>query len=158
MNDSIKLQTGEVLSWDEFCALPDKEQNRITQELNRQIDKTWSIDVDANRLPTGKELLPRIRAAAERNAIREEDLLAFIKVVHDVFFPPQPRLARVEPGELPGKANRKNVGGAFMRMSKAVITPAGEFPSQAAAGRFYQVEGNRIRHWIRGKKPGFFYK
>ncbi|MFM1977522.1 MAG: hypothetical protein RLZZ151_37 [Pseudomonadota bacterium] len=158
MNETIKLQNGAVLTWDEFCALPEKEQNRITQQLNSQIDKTWSIDVDANRLPTGKELLPRIRAAAERNAIREEDLLAFIKVVHDVFFPPQPTLARVEPGELPGKANRKNVGGAFMQMSKAVITPAGEFDSMAAAGRFYQVEGSRIRSWIKSEKPGFFYK
>lgn len=158
MNDTIKLQNGAVLTWDEFCALPEKEQNRITQELNAQADKTWSIDVEQSALPSGKELLPRIRAAAERNAIREEDLLAFIKVVHDVFFPPQPMSATSTSSALPGKADRTNVGGAFMKMSKAVVTPAGEFPSMAAAGRFYQVEGSRVRHWIKGGKPGFFYK
>lgn len=108
-------------------------------------------------MPTQKELLPRFRAAAERNAIREEDLLAFIKVVHDIFFPPQP-IRPISSDAIPGKALRTNVGGAFVNLSKPVITPAGEFPSMAAAGRYYQVEGSRIRCWVKNKKPGFFYK
>lgn len=157
MLETIQLPNGKTISWDDFCELPEKEQERITKELNVISDKQWSIDAAANALPTRKEFLPRIRAAAERNAITEDDLLAFIKVVHDIFFPPQPMQNLKPHEELPGKAKRTNVKGAFMSMSKPVRTPVGDFPSMAAAGRYYSVEGSRIRAWIKNGKEGYAY-
>lgn len=157
MLETIQLPNGKTISWDDFCELPEKEQERITKELNVISDKQWSIDTTANALPTRKEFLPRIRAAAERNAITEDDLLAFIKVVHDIFFPPQP-MTNLKPGEiLPGKSKRGYVNSPFTKMSKAVRTPAGDFPSMAAAGRYYSVEGSRIRAWVKNGKEGYTF-
>lgn len=147
MNNTITLPNGNSMSWDEFSALPQSEQDALMKAIQQKA-------INPEGLPTKQELLPRIRAAAERGVISEEDLLTFIKIVHDVFFPPDP-IART----LPGKCVRKNVGGAFVQQSKAVITPAGEFPSLASAGRFYGVEGSRIRNWIRSRnKPDFLFK
>lgn len=158
MRDLITLPNGKTYTYEEFSALPEKEQQRIMQEVELASKREWGIDAQACELPSGKELLPRIRAAAERNAIKEEDLLAFIKVVHDVFFPPQPKAVPGSSGDLPGKLHRPYTKGAFVELSKPVITPAGEFPSMASAGRYYQVEGSRIRSWVKTKKPGFYYK
>lgn len=158
MLENITLPDGVIITWDEFCKLPEDQQQDITRQLGRHSDKYWSVGIEECILPTGKELLPRIRAAAERNAFKEEDLLAFIKIIHDIFFPPQPSATLASGEILPGKAKRDIVKGAFMNMSKAVITPAGEFPSMAAAGRYYRVEGSRIRAWVKSGKPGFYYK
>lgn len=159
MRDNITLPNGTVLSWDEFSSLPEQEQDRITKELNRETERYWSVNPEANGLPDRRELLPRLRAAAERNAFKEEDLLAFIKVMHDIFFPPEPKKVVDGVEVLPGKAHRTNVKGAFMNLSKPVITPAGEFPSMAAAGRYFSVEGSRIRCWVKDpKKPEFYLK
>jgi len=104
---------------------------------------------------TRKELLPRIRAAAESNKLTEEDLLAFIKIMHDIFFPPAP-VSGTGSGAMVKKVQR-TYGGAFVQQSKAVMTPAGEFPSLAAAGRAYNVDGARIRCWIKKGIEGFSY-
>ena len=158
MLENITLPNGKIITWDEFCNLPEDQQQDITRQLGHHSDKYWSVDGEGSDLPSRKELLPRIRAAAERNAFKEEDLLAFIKVVHDIFFPPQP-MRELKPNEvLPGKTKRGYVNSPFTQMSKAVITPAGEFPSMASAGRYYQVEGSRIRAWVKANKPGFKYK
>lgn len=146
MNNAITLPNGNTMSWDEFSALSHSEQ----EDLMKAIQKNA---INPEGLPTKRELLPRIRAAAERGAVSEDDILTFIKIVHDVFFPPDP-IAHT----LPGKSVRKNVRGAFVNQSKAVITPAGEFDSMANAGRFYGTDGSRIRCWIRDGKPGFSYK
>ena len=158
MLDNIKLPNGVTMSWDDFANLPQDKQTSIAQSINQEKEKYWEVNEQEASLPTRKELLPRIRAAAERNAFKEEDLLAFIKLMHDIFFPPQPMPA-LKPGEiLPGKAKRNYVNSPFTKLSKAVITPAGDFPSMAEAGRFYGVEGSRIRAWIKGGKSGFDYK
>jgi len=113
MNNAITLPNGNTVSWDEFSALSPSEQ----EDLMKAIQKNA---INPEGLPTKRELLPRIRAAAERGAVSEDDILTFIKIVHDVFFPPNP-LAQ----NLPGKCIRKNIKGAFVQQSKPVITPAG---------------------------------
>lgn len=153
MNQTITLPNGQSMNWDEFSVLPEYEQAELMKSIQKKI-------INPEGLPTKAELLPRIRAAAERKAITEEDLLTFIKIIHDVFFPPDPNTTTND-GNPKGKVIRKNVKGAFVQQSKPVITPAGEFPSLAAAGRFYQVEGSHIRNWIKSPKPnkaGFYYK
>lgn len=146
MNNTITLPNGNTMSWDEFSALSQSDQAELMKAIQQKA-------INPEGLPTKRELLPRIRAAAERGAISEDDLLTFIKIVHDVFFPPDPIVQ-----SMPGKCIRKNIKGAFVQQSKPVITPAGEFPSMADAGRYYRVEGSRIRAWIKSGKQGFTYK
>jgi hypothetical protein len=153
MNHTITLPNGQIMNWEEFSELPESEQSKLMKSIQKKT-------INPDGLPTKTEIIPRIRAAAERKAISEEDLLTFIKIVHDVFFPPLP-IEITKDGNLPGKVIRKNVNGAFVKLSKPVITPAGEFPSLAAAGRYYQVEGSHIRNWIKSNNPnkaGFKYK
>lgn len=150
MKEMIKLPDGRELTWDDFCALSEAEQSEVLKSKKTPVAKA-----DKGVRCSNKELLPRIRAAAERNKLTEEDLLAFIKIMHDTFFPPVPILG-TGTGVMEKKVQSK-YGGAFMQQSKRVMTTAGEFPSLAAAGRSYQVDGARIRSWIRNGKPGFYF-
>lgn len=150
MKESITLSDGREVTMDEFFALSPQEQSAAVK---------GSAKPRSNRADDGhggrRALLPRIQAAAESNKITEEELLTFIKVVHDIFFPPAP-ISRRNADTLENKVNRK-YGGAFVQQSKRVMTPLGEFPSQAAAGRAYNTEGARIRAWIKEEKEGFYY-
>jgi len=150
MKEMIKLPDGRELTWDEFSSLSEAEQSEAFKPKKKP-----SADTEKGVLLSNRELLPRIRAAAERNKLSEEDLLAFIKIMHDIFFPPVPILG-TGTGVLEKKVQSK-YGGAFMQQSKRVMTTAGEFPSLAAAGRSYQVDGARIRSWIRNGKQGFYF-
>lgn len=150
MNESIALPDGRQLSWDEFSLLSEAEQNAL---LNPK-KEIPSNDGNGFKI-TRKELLPRIRAAAESNKLTEEDLLAFIKIMHDIFFPPAP-INSADTDPLAKNVMRK-YGGAFVQQSKRVMTPMGEFPSQAAAARAYNTEGARIRAWIKNGKEGFYF-
>ena len=158
MNKSIILPNGENLSWADFSELPEWHQDRIMEEVIRGDQARSVAQAGGHDCFQRKALLPRIQAAAERNALKEEDILAFIKLMHDIFFPPVPMPPMRNAEILPGKKKVGEIKGFFMSLSKAVITPAGEFNSLAAAGRYYQVEGSRIRSWIRNCKPGFAYK
>ena len=150
MKEMISLPDGRELTWDEFCALSETEQSEALKSKKKPVAKT-----DQGVHLSNRELLPRIRAAAERNKLSEEDLLAFIKIMHDIFFPPIPILG-TGTGVIEKKVQFK-YGGAFMQQSKREMTTAGEFPSLAAAGRCYQVDGARIRAWIRNGKQGFYF-
>ena len=150
MKEMITLPDGRTLTWHEFSALSEAEQNEALKPQKKPI-----AEPDKGVQLSNRELLPRIRAAAERNKLSEEDLLAFIKIMHDIFFPPVPILG-TGTGVIEKKVQSK-YGGAFMQQSKRVMTTAGEFPSLAAAGRSYQVDGARIRSWIRNGKPGFYF-
>jgi hypothetical protein len=150
MKEMITLPDGRELTWDEFSALSEAEQSEAFKPQKKPIAQAERGAHFSNR-----ELLPRIRAAAERNKLSEEDLLAFIKIMHDIFFPPVPILG-TGTGVIEKKVQSK-YGGAFMQQSKRVMTTAGEFPSLAAAGRSYQVDGSRIRAWIRDGKQGFYF-
>ena len=150
MKESITLADGRELSWDEFSLLSEAQQNVL---INPK--KTVQSHDDSGFKPSKKELLPRIRAAAEGNKLTEEELLAFIKIVHDVFFPPAP-ISSNGADPLVNTVKRK-YGGAFVQQSKKVMTPLGEFPSQAAAARAYNIEGARIRAWIKNGKEGFYH-
>jgi hypothetical protein len=144
------LPDGRELTWDEFCALSEAEQSEALKSKKKPM-----VETDQGLHLSNRELLPRIRAAAERNKLSEEDLLAFIKIMHDIFFPPVP-ISGTGTGVVEKKVQSK-YGGAFMQQSKRVMTTAGEFPSLAAAGRSYQVDGSRIRAWIRNGKQGFYF-
>lgn len=149
MNDKITLSDGRELTWDEFCALSKAEQEAAVQPPKTEVTKK-----SKGHGQTRKELLPRIRAAAESNKITEEDLLAFIKIMHDIFFPPAPTggpLKREQPKP------RKQRGGGAEFEPKPVMTPAGRFESIAAATRFYQADPGRIRAWIRKGDKGFYF-
>ena len=150
MNESITLPDGRQLSWDEFSVLSEAEQNALLNS-KKEIPSNDGSGLKITR----KELLPRIRAAAESNKLTEEDLLAFIKIMHDIFFPPAP-ISSTDTDQLAITVKRK-YGGAFVQQSKKVMTPIGEFPSLAAAGRAYNTEGARIRAWIKSGKKGFSY-
>ena len=150
MNESIALPDGRQLSWDEFSLLSEAEQNALLNP-KKEIPSNDGSDFKITR----KELLPRIRAAAESNKLTEEDLLAFIKIMHDIFFPPAP-INSADTDSLTKNVKRK-YGGAFVQQSKRVMTPMGEFPSQAAAARAYNTEGARIRAWIKTGKEGFYF-
>ena len=150
MKDKITVADGRELTWDEFSALSDIEQSQVMMP-----SKAPEVNLRGAYRPTKKELLPRIRAAAESNKISENDLLAFIKIVHDIFFPPVP--VPEKDAELMANRVTKKFGGAFVQQSKRVMTPMGEFPSQAAAARAYNVEGARIRAWIKKGDRGFGY-
>jgi hypothetical protein len=150
MKEMITLPDGRELTWDEFSALSEAEQSEAFKPQKKPIAQAERGAHFSNR-----ELLPRIRAAAERNKLSEEDLLAFIKIMHDIFFPPAP-IGGTGSGVIEKKVQSK-YGGAFMQQSKKVMTTAGEFPSLAAAGRSYQVDGARIRSWIRNGKQGFYF-
>lgn len=150
MQEMITLPDGRELTWDEFCSLSEAEQSEAFKPKKKPIVNTENGVQFSNR-----ELLPRLRAAAESNKLTEEDLLAFIKVIHDIFFPPVP-IFGTGTGVVEKKVQTK-YGGAFMQQSKRVMTTAGEFPSLAAAGRSYQVDGARIRSWIRNGKQGFYF-
>lgn len=152
MLDVITLPDGSTLSWDDFSKLSEAEQNALLKPARKR-----QFDHDGERLPTKQELFPRFRAAAERHNLTEDDLLTFIKVIHDMLFPPEPLGGTAKPGDLPGKRVQKNYGGAFVQQSKPVMTPAGQFPSIAAATRFYQVDQGRIRAWIKAGKEGFYF-
>jgi len=150
MKESITLADGRELSWGEFSLLSEAEQNALLNP-KKEIPRNYGGDFKSTR----KELLPRIRAAAESNKLTEEDLLAFIKIMHDIFFPPAP-ISSADTDPLAKNIKRK-YGGAFVQQSKRVMTPMGEFPSQAAAARAYNIEGARIRVWIKKGKDGFYY-
>ena len=81
----ITLPDGRTLTWDEFSALSEAEQNEALKPQKKPV-----VEPDKGVQLSNRELLPRIRAAAERNKLSEEDLLAFIKIMHDIFFPPEP--------------------------------------------------------------------
>ena len=148
MNDQITLSDGTTMSWDEFAQLSDAEQAKLTRQV--------ASGGGAGFHMPQRELLPRIRAAAERNRITEEDLLTFIKIVHDAFFPPAPTLGGTAVAKSPEPAPKRHGGGAAFK-PKAVRTPAGDFDSIAAATRYYAVDGGRIRSWIKKGKEGFEY-
>jgi hypothetical protein len=148
MNETITLADGREVTWDEYCALDEKEQ-----ELALKKHDEVAVDLDTSGSVGRRLLLPRLQAAAESGKIREEELLAFIKVVHDIFFPPAP--VPKEDAELIANRVTKKYGGAFVQQSKRVLTPLGEFPSQAAAARAYNVEGARVRAWIKKGNKGF---
>ncbi len=148
MNESIKLADGRELSWDDFTALSEAEQNAI---LSPKAEV--SAGENRDRKLRNKELLPRIRAAAERNKLTEEDLLAFIKIMHDIFFSPEPTGRSVS--EPPSPPRQRGGGKSFA--PKPVMTPAGRFESIAAATKYYGVDGGRIRAWIRNGKDGFYF-
>jgi hypothetical protein len=146
MKDEITLADGTTMTWDEFSKLSDTEQSRLMK-------RTASGGRAAGSHMPQRELLPRIRAAAERNRVTEEDLLTFIKIMHDTFFPPAPSraiAAKTQPQQPP-----KQQGGGCAFQPKAVRTPAGDFESIAAATRYYGVDGGRIRSWIKRGKEGF---
>ena len=146
MNDQITLSDGTTMSWDEFSQLNDAEQAKLTRQV--------ASGGGAGFHMPQRELLPRIRAAAERNRLTEEDLLTFIKIVHDAFFPPAPTVGGVAVARSPEPAPKQQGGGAAFK-AKPVRTPAGDFESIAAATRYYAVDGGRIRKWIRKGKEGF---
>jgi len=146
MNDQITLSDGTTMSWDEFAQLSDAEQARLTRQR--------ASGGEAGFHMPQRELLPRIRAAAERNRITEEDLLTFIKIVHDAFFPPAPIEGGTAVARSPEPVPKQQGGGAAFK-PKAVRTPAGDFESIAAATRYYAVDGGRIRSWIKKGKEGF---
>lgn len=148
MKDEITLADGTSMTWDEFSQLSDTEQNRLMK-------RTASCGSAAGFHMPQRELLPRIRAAAERNRITEEDLLTFIKIMHDTFYPPAPTEAAATETQPPGSLKQHGGGRAFQ--PKAVRTPAGDFASIAAATRYYGVDGGRIRSWIRKGKEGFLF-
>ena len=146
MNDQIKLTDGTTMSWDEFSLLSDSEQARLTRQRTSGEGAGFHVPQ--------RQLLPRISAAAERNRITEEDLLTFIKIVHDAFFPPAPTVGGSAVANSPEPAPKQQGGGAAFK-PKAVRTPAGDFESIAAATRYYAVDGGRIREWIKKGKEGF---
>ncbi len=148
MKDEITLADGTSMTWDEFSQLSDAEQNR----LRKRTDSGGSA---AGFHMPQRELLPRIRAAAERNRITEEDLLTFIKIMHDTFFPPAATGATS--GQILQPPRPTQHGGGHSFKPKPVRTPAGDFASLAAATRFYQVDPGRIREWIKKGKPGFSF-
>ena len=152
MRDVITLPDGSTLTWDEFCELSDADKSALLKPVRKQ-----QVINEGILLPTKQELFPRLRAAAERHKLTEDDLLTYIKVMYDIFFPPEPVGGSAKPGDLPGKRVQKNYGGAFVQQSKPVMTPAGEFPSIAAATRYYQVDQGRIRAWIKAGKEGFYF-
>jgi hypothetical protein len=146
MNDEITLADGTAMTWDEFSQLSDTEQSRLMK-------RPASGGCTAGFHMPQRELLPRIRAAAERNRVTEEDLLTFIKIMHDTFFPPAPTGATAAKTQPPQSLKQQGGGAAFK--PKAVRTPAGDFESIAAATRYYGVDAGRIREWIKKGKPGF---
>ena len=148
MNESITLPDGRQLSWDEFSLLSEAEQNALLNP-KKEIPSNDGNDFKITR----KELLPRIRAAAERNKLTEDDLLAFIKIMHDIFFPPAPSGSS---GYAP-EARPKQRGHGKPFAPKPVMTPAGRFDSIADATRHYGVDGGRIRAWIKTGKEGFYF-
>jgi hypothetical protein len=150
MNETITLADGRIVTWDEYCALSEKEQH----EALKKHDEV-AVDLKRSGSVGRRVLLPRLQAAAESGKIREEELLAFIKVMHDIFFPPVP--VPEKDADLITNRVTKKYGGAFVQQSKRVMTPIGEFASQAAAARAYNVEGARIRAWIKKGDKGFGY-
>jgi hypothetical protein len=148
MNERITLSDGTTMGWDEFAQLSDSEQARLTRQV--------ASGTGAGFHMPQRELLPRIRAAAERNRITEEDLLTFIKIVHDVFLPPAPTVGGSAVARSPEPVPKQQGGGAAFK-AKPVRTPAGDFESIAAATRYYAVDGGRIRSWIKKGKEGFNY-
>lgn len=148
MKDEITLRDGTTMSWDEFSQLSDLEQAKLTGQV--------ASGGGAGFHMPQRELLPRIRAAAERNRITEEDLLTFIKIMHDTFFPPAPTVGGTAVAKSPEPAPKQQGGGAAFK-AKPVRTPAGDFESMAAATRYYAVDGGRIREWIKKGKEGFNY-
>lgn len=146
MNDQITLSDGTTMSWDEFSQLSDAEQAKLTRQAVSGGGAGFTMPQ--------RELLPRIRAAAERNRLTEEDLLTFIKIVHDAFFPPVPNVGGSAVAKSPKPAPKQQGGGTAFK-PKAVRTPAGDFESIAAATRYYAVDGGRIRSWIKKGKEGF---
>ena len=149
MSDKITLSDGRELTWDEFSAMSKAEQEAAVQS-----PKTETSQKGGGHALTRKELLPRIRAAAESNKLTEEDVLAFIKIMHDIFFPPEP-VGGAGTHE-PPKPYKQRGGGVGFK-PKAVITPAGRFESMAAATRFYQCDQGRVRAWIKQGDKGFYY-
>jgi hypothetical protein len=150
MKDNITLPDGRTVTWDEFSALSEQEKNALLKSAEQSTMESNNGERMGRRI-----LLPRLQAAAESNKITEEELLTFIKVVHDVFFPPAPISSR--DADILATGVKRKYGGAFVQMSKRVMTPLGEFPSMAAAGRAYNTEGARIRNWIKEGKEGFYY-
>jgi hypothetical protein len=150
MNETITLADGRVVTWDEYCTFSPKEQQLAVKKHDEV-----GVDLDGREALSRRQLLPRLQAAAESGKIREEELLAFIKVIHDIFFPPAPVPAKET--ELINNRITKKYAGAFVQQSKRVMTPMGEFASQAAAGRAYNTEGARIRNWIKKGNKGFYY-
>jgi hypothetical protein len=148
MKEMITLPDGRELTWDEFSALSDAEQSEAFKQQKKPIAQAERGAHFSNR-----ELLPRIRAAAERNKLSEEDLLAFIKIMHDIFFPPEPIGARLS---APSSRPKQKAHGAVFA-PKPVMTPAGRFESLAAATKFYNVDGGRVREWIKKGKEGFYF-
>lgn len=151
MNESITLPDGRQLSWDEFSLLSESEQNALFKpgKTKEEVPSNDGSDFKINR----KELLPRIRAAAERNKLTEEDLLSFIKIMHDIFFPPVPSGGNGYVAE--PRPKQRGHGKPFA--PKPVMTPAGRFESIADATRHYGVDAGRIRAWIKRGKEGYYF-
>jgi hypothetical protein len=150
MKDCITLPDGREVTMDEFFALSPEEQSAVLKCSAKSRSSGSDATHEGRRV-----LLPRLQAAAESNKITEEELLTFIKVMHDIFFPPAPVSSK--DADPLAKRVKQKYGGAFVQQSKRVMTPLGEFPSQAAAGRAYNTDGARIRCWIKEGKQGFYY-
>jgi hypothetical protein len=147
MNDQITLPDGTTMGWNEFSLLSDAEQTRLTRPSGQSHGAGFHMPQ--------RELLPRLRAAAERNRVTEEDLLTFIKIMHDTFFPPAPIEGTATGRSAPPLPKQKGGGTAFK--AKPVRTPMGDFASIADATRAYQVDGGRIRSRIRKGVEGYQY-
>lgn len=146
MKNEITLADGSPMSWDQFSQLSDLEQ-QIAMSTGPLI-----AGLSSNHLHD--ELFPRMKAAALRHNLSEEDLLTFIRLMYDIIF----STSQLD-SESGKKASRVNRPGRAPRafQPKPVRTPKGDFPSLAAATEHYRARPGEIRSWIDKRKPGFSF-
>lgn len=158
MNKTITLADGSELTWDDFSAMTDAEQNAAFKPRPIPSGPVAVSPVAANPVVGGlslskSDLLPRIRAAAESNQLTEEDVLAFIKLMHDIFFTTAPiAITKAAPQPI----SQQN-GHAKSFQAKPVLSPAGRFESIGDATRYYKAKPKQVRQWILQGDKGFYF-
>lgn len=158
MNKTITLADGRELAWDQFTAMTEAEQNAAFKPRPMPSGPVAVSPVAANPVVGGlslskSDLLPRIRAAAESNQLSEDDVLAFIKLMHDIFFTTAPiAITKAAPQPI----SQQN-GHAKIFQAKPVLSPAGRFESIGDATRHHKAKPGQVRRWILQGDKGFYF-
>jgi hypothetical protein len=173
MNKTITLADGRELNWDQFTAMTEAEQNaafkpRLMPSGPVAVSPVAVSPVAASPVAASpvaaspvvgglslskSDLLPRIRAAAESNQLSEDDVLAFIKIMHDIFFTAGPiAITKATPQPI---AQQNGQAKGFQ--AKPVLSPAGRFESIGDATRYYKAKPKQVRQWILQGDKGFYF-
>lgn len=150
MRDVITLPDGSTLTWDQFSELPTAEKEALLKAKPVAPPQACK-----NIEPKSFELFPRLKAVAEREGVTEDELLHYMKLMHEIIFGADTANLTHFFGKAPCDHDMDFTKAS--KIGKPVQTPDGVYRSIMGAARAYKVHRQTMEKWLLKRKPGFFY-